>query len=128
MNTARFAIDALCHEGYHHHHSKQNLFVHATFDDKTITVIYLDARKLVQNFTSIFIFDYQNFVINIFILFQVLVLDADLDLSQITEEYKKSEHRILRQAVDVVMNSPNKHSPKKPITGSPISIVPKIRL
>ncbi|GBP29048.1 Deoxynucleoside kinase [Eumeta japonica] len=53
----------------------------------------------------------------------VLVLDADLDLSQISEEYRKSEHRILRTAVDVVMNSPNKLSPKKPITTSPIKIV-----
>ncbi|XP_021192126.3 deoxynucleoside kinase [Helicoverpa armigera] len=58
----------------------------------------------------------------------VLVLDADLDLSQITEEYKKSEHQILRKAVDVVMNSPNKLSPKKPITTSPIHIVPQRRI
>ncbi|XP_068626210.1 deoxynucleoside kinase isoform X2 [Battus philenor] len=58
----------------------------------------------------------------------VLVLDADLDLSQITEEYKRSEQQILRKALDVVINSPNKLSPKKPISGSPISIVPKIRL
>ncbi|CAG4983930.1 deoxynucleoside kinase [Colias croceus] len=58
----------------------------------------------------------------------VLVLDADLDISQITEEYKKSEHQILRKAVDVVMQSPNKLSPKKPITGSAIKIVPQIRL
>ncbi|CAG4986409.1 unnamed protein product [Parnassius apollo] len=58
----------------------------------------------------------------------VLVLDADLDLSQITEEYRKSEHQILRKAVDVVMNSPNKLSPKKPISSSPITIMPKIRL
>ncbi|XP_026320168.1 deoxynucleoside kinase-like isoform X2 [Hyposmocoma kahamanoa] len=58
----------------------------------------------------------------------VLVLDADLDLTQITEEYKKSEHQILRKAVDVVMRSPNKLSPKKPITSSPIKIVPQLRL
>ncbi|XP_063616959.1 deoxynucleoside kinase-like isoform X1 [Cydia splendana] len=58
----------------------------------------------------------------------VLVIDADLDLSQITEEYKRSEHQILRKAVDVVMRSPNKLSPKKPITSSPIKIVPQIRL
>lgn len=58
----------------------------------------------------------------------VLMIDADLDLSQITEEYKKSEHQILRRAVDVVMHSPNKMSPKKPITGSAIKIVPQIRL
>lgn len=61
-------------------------------------------------------------------LFQVLVIDADLDLSQITDEYKKSEHQILRKAVDVVMRSPNKLSPKKPITSSPIKIVPQMRL
>ncbi|KAL0851523.1 hypothetical protein ABMA28_007313 [Loxostege sticticalis] len=58
----------------------------------------------------------------------VLMLDADLDLSQITEEYKKSEHQILRKAVDVVMRSPNKLSPKKPISSSPIKIVPQLRL
>ncbi|RVE50672.1 hypothetical protein evm_004704 [Chilo suppressalis] len=58
----------------------------------------------------------------------VLVLDADLDLSEITEEYKRSEHQILRQAVDVVMRSPNKLSPKKPVTGGAIKIVPNIRL
>ncbi|XP_053622488.1 deoxynucleoside kinase-like [Plodia interpunctella] len=58
----------------------------------------------------------------------VLVIDADLDLSQITDEYKKSEHQILRKAVDVVMRSPNKLSPKKPITSSPIKIVPQMRL
>ncbi|XP_047520089.1 deoxynucleoside kinase-like isoform X1 [Pieris napi] len=58
----------------------------------------------------------------------VLVLDADLDLSQITEEYKKSEHQILRKAVNVVMQSPNKLSPKKPINSDAIQIVPKIRL
>ncbi|KAM3959008.1 deoxynucleoside kinase [Aphomia sociella] len=58
----------------------------------------------------------------------VLVIDADLDLSQITEEYKKSEHQILRKAVDVVMRSPSKLSPKKPITGSPIKILPQMRL
>lgn len=56
------------------------------------------------------------------------MLDADLDLSQITEEYKKSEHQILRKAVDVVMRSPNKLSPKKPISSSPIKIVPQLRL
>lgn len=61
-------------------------------------------------------------------MFQVLVLDANLDLSEITEEYKKSEHQILRKAVDVVMRSPNKLSPKKAITGSPIKIVPQLRL
>lgn len=66
--------------------------------------------------------------IKIFIYFQVLVIDADLDLSQITEEYKKSEHQILRKAVDVVMNSPNKLSPKKPISTTPIKIVPQFRL
>ncbi|XP_026497097.2 deoxynucleoside kinase [Vanessa tameamea] len=58
----------------------------------------------------------------------VLMIDADLDLSQITEEYKKSEHQILKRAVDVVMQSPNKLSPKKPITSSAIKIVPQIRL
>ncbi|OWR44057.1 putative deoxynucleoside kinase [Danaus plexippus plexippus] len=58
----------------------------------------------------------------------VLMIDADLDLSQITEEYKKSEHQILRQAVNVVMQSPNKLSPKKPITSSAIKIVPQMRL
>lgn len=58
----------------------------------------------------------------------MLVLDADLDLSQITEEYKKSEHQILRKAVDVVMSSPNKLSPKKPITTTPIKIVPQMRI
>ncbi|KAJ8735298.1 hypothetical protein PYW07_006918 [Mythimna separata] len=58
----------------------------------------------------------------------VLVIDADLDLSQITEEYKKSEHQILRKAVDVVMRSPSKLSPKKPITTSPIQIVPQRRI
>ncbi|KAG6460364.1 hypothetical protein O3G_MSEX011945 [Manduca sexta] len=58
----------------------------------------------------------------------VLVLDADLDLSQITDEYKKSEHQILRKAVNVVMNSPNKLSPKKPIHTSPIKIVPHMRV
>lgn len=57
--------------------------------------------------------------------FQVVVLDADLDLSQITEEYKKSEHQILKKAMDVVMRSPSKLSPKKPITTSPIKIVPR---
>ncbi|XP_050680705.1 deoxynucleoside kinase isoform X1 [Leptidea sinapis] len=57
----------------------------------------------------------------------VLVIDADLDLSHITEEYKKSEHQILRKAVNVVMQSPNKLSPKKPVRGSPIKIEP-IRL
>ena len=56
------------------------------------------------------------------------MIDADLDLSQITEEYKKSEHQILRRALDVVMQSPTKLSPKKPITGTPIKIVPQIRL
>ncbi|XP_026758983.1 deoxynucleoside kinase-like isoform X1 [Galleria mellonella] len=58
----------------------------------------------------------------------VVIIDADLDLSQITDEYKKSEHQILRKAVDVVMRSPNKLSPKKPVTGSPIKIVPQMRL
>lgn len=58
----------------------------------------------------------------------VLVLDADLDLSQITEEYKRSEYQILKKAVDVVMNSPNKLSPKKPITTSAISIIPQRRI
>ncbi|KAL4713936.1 hypothetical protein ACJJTC_015590 [Scirpophaga incertulas] len=57
----------------------------------------------------------------------VLVLDADLDHSEITEEYKRSEHQILRKAVDVVMHSPNKLSPKKPIRSSPINIA-KIRI
>lgn len=56
------------------------------------------------------------------------MIDADLDLSQITEEYKKSEHQILRRAVNVVMQSPTKLSPKKPITSSPIKIVPQLRL
>lgn len=58
----------------------------------------------------------------------VLVLDADLDLSLISEEYKKSEYNILKKAVDVVMRSPNKLSPKKPITTSPIKIVPSFNL
>ncbi|CAK1544426.1 unnamed protein product [Leptosia nina] len=58
----------------------------------------------------------------------VLVLDADLDLSQITEEYKKSEHQILRRAVNVVMQSPNKLSPKKPMTRNAIQIIPHIKL
>lgn len=61
-------------------------------------------------------------------MLQVLVIDADLDLSEITDEYKKSEHQILRKAVDVVMRSPSKLSPKKPITSSPIKIVPQLRL
>lgn len=56
------------------------------------------------------------------------MLDADLDLSQITEEYKKSEHQILRKAVDVVMRSPAKHSPKKPISTTPIQISPQMRI
>ncbi|XP_041975860.1 deoxynucleoside kinase isoform X2 [Aricia agestis] len=58
----------------------------------------------------------------------VLVIDADLDLSQITEEYKKSEHQILRRAVNVVMQSPTKLSPKKPITTTPIKILPNLSL
>lgn len=58
----------------------------------------------------------------------VLVLDADLDLSQITDEYKRSEHQILRKAVNVVMSSPNKHSPKKPISTTPIKITPHMRI
>lgn len=58
----------------------------------------------------------------------VLMIDADLDLSQITEEYKKSEHQILRRAVDVVMQSPTKLSPKKPLTCTPIKIVQNMRL
>lgn len=58
----------------------------------------------------------------------VLVLDADLDHSKITEEYKRSELQVLRRAVDVVMRSPNKLSPKKPISGSPLKIVPQYRL
>ncbi|XP_023936009.1 deoxynucleoside kinase [Bicyclus anynana] len=58
----------------------------------------------------------------------VLMIDADLDLTQITEEYKKSEHQILRRAVNVVMQSPNKLSPKKAITGSAIKIAPRLTL
>lgn len=50
------------------------------------------------------------------------MLDADLDPSLITEEYKKSEHRILKKAMDVVKRTPNKLSPKKPITTTPIKI------
>lgn len=61
-------------------------------------------------------------------MLQVLVLDADLDLSQMNDEYKKSEFKILQKAVDVVMQSPNKLSPKKPITTTPIKIVPQLSL
>ncbi|XP_077289192.1 deoxynucleoside kinase-like isoform X2 [Arctopsyche grandis] len=42
----------------------------------------------------------------------VLILDADLDLTHISEEYKRSEHKILQNAVEVVINSPTK-SPKR---------------
>lgn len=56
------------------------------------------------------------------------MLDADLDLSEITEEYKKIEHQILRKAVDVVMKSPAKLDSKKPISSSAIGIVPQRRI
>lgn len=46
----------------------------------------------------------------------MLVLNADLDLSQISEEYKKFEHKILQTAVEAVINSPIKFSPKRPST------------
>lgn len=49
-------------------------------------------------------------------------MDADLDLAHISEEYKRSEREILQTAVDVVINSPIKKSPKRPMasTASPI--------